>query len=66
MTAHLPIVPRKAVDRARAPDFAPSSFAPPGAPLHMPKQVLTPTPGVLRRGVARILSVLPTGRRRPG
>lgn len=61
MTAHLPIVPRKAVNRVGTPDFAP-----PGAPLHMPKQVLTPAPGALRRGMARLLSALPTGRRRPG
>lgn len=61
MTAHLPIVPRKSVGRAKAP-----GFAPPRAPLHMPKQVLTPAPGALRRTFARLVSVLPSGRHRPG
>lgn len=65
MTAHLPIVPRKPVDRPGDP-----GFAPPAAPLHMPKQVLTPAPGTLRRalrrGLARLIAALPPGRRRPG
>lgn len=61
MTAHLPIVPRKAADRAKAP-----GFAPPRAPLHMPKQVLTAEQGALRRGLARLISALPSGRHRPG
>lgn len=61
MTAHLPIVPRKAVDRVKAP-----GFAPPRAPLHMPKQVLSAEQGALRRGLARLISALPSGRHRPG
>lgn len=65
MTAHLPIVPRKPVDRPRT-----LGFAPPAAPLHMPKQVLTPAPRALRRalrrGLARLIAALPPGRHRPG
>ncbi len=40
--------------------------APPRAPMHMPKQVLTAEPGAVRRGMMRLLSVLPSGRHRPG
>ena len=61
MTAHLPIVPRKSVAQ---PNDA--GFAPPAAALHMPKQVLTPAPGALRRALARLISALPPGRHRPG
>ena len=61
MTAHLPIVPRKSADRPGG-----TGFAPPAAPLHMPKQVLTPAPGALRRGLARLIAALAPGRRRPG
>ena len=59
MTAHLPIVPREAVEIA-------DPFAPPHAPLHMPQQVLTAEPGRLRNALAWLMSALPVGHRRPG
>lgn len=62
MTAQLPILSR---DREAVLAFA-ADFAPPHAPMHMPKQVLRPAPGRLRRGLMLLISALPTGRHRPG
>ncbi len=62
MTAHQSVIlPDMQVQSAAVADGAP-----PRAPMHMPKQVLTAEPGALRRGVARLLSALPSGRHRPG
>jgi hypothetical protein len=59
MTAHLPIVPREAVEIA-------DPYAPPSAPMHMPQQVLTAESGMLRHALVWLLSALPIGHRRPG
>ncbi|MDQ2067825.1 hypothetical protein Q9295_15720 [Xinfangfangia sp. CPCC 101601] len=57
MNAQQPVQPDVVADFAGAP---------PLAPLHMPKQILISEPGVWRRAFARIVTALPSGRRRPG
>lgn len=62
MTAHTLILQPEGDTMAAAT----ADGALPRAPMIMPKQVLTAEPGAVRRGLARLLSVLPSGRHRPG
>lgn len=59
MTMQMPIVAGRTAE-------AGDSMAPPQAPLHMPKQVLTAAPGALRRRMAALVAFVRPGRHRPG
>lgn len=53
---------KQAPQVASATLIAPDRMTPPLAPLAMPKQVLTPPPGLLRRALAQVQARLTPGR----